>query len=195
MATQCWYADRLRDWIKKNPTKGAKDARDKLEGDFGIKLKYSKAWSGLQQALNNIHGKCEESFQLLFNWAAQIELSSPGSRVQIELEKVGKKNRFKRVFVALKPCIDGFLAGCRPFIGIDASCLHGKYTGQLASATGVDGHNWLYYIAYAIFDFETKDNWKWFLENLHTVIGDPLGLVLCSDACKGLEKATGAVFP
>jgi len=162
-----------------------------LEGDFGIKLKYSKAWSGLQQALNNIHGKCEESFQLLFNWAAQIELSSPGSRVQIELEKVGKKNRFKRVFVALKPCIDGFLAGCRPFIGVDASCLNDKYTGQLASATGVDGHNWLYHIAYGIFYSKIEDNWKWFLENLHAVIGDPPGLVLCSDACKGLEKAVG----
>ena len=81
-----------------------------------------------------------------------MELSFPRSRVQIELEKVGKKNRFKRVFVALKPCIDGFLAGCRPFIGVDASCLHGKYIGQLASATRVDGHNWLYHIAYVIFD-------------------------------------------
>jgi len=59
------------------------------------------------------------------------------------LEKIGKKNRFKRVFVALKPCIDGFLAGCRPFVGVDASFMNGKYTGQLASATGVDGHNWL----------------------------------------------------
>ena len=141
MASQGWCADRLGDWVKKNPTKGAKDAREKLEGDFGIKLKYSKAWSGLQQALNQIHGKYEESFQLLFNWAAQIELSSRGSRVHIELENIGKKNRFKRVFVALKPCIDGFLAGCRPFIGVDASSLIGKYTGQLASATGVDGHN------------------------------------------------------
>jgi len=69
MATQSWCADRLGDWIKKNPTKGAKDASDKLEGDFGIKLKYSKAWSGLQQALNHVHGKYEESFQHLFNWA------------------------------------------------------------------------------------------------------------------------------
>jgi hypothetical protein len=50
----------------------------------------------------------------------------------------------------LKPCIDEFLSGCRPFIGVDASFLHGKYTGQLASATVVDEHNWLYHIAYAI---------------------------------------------
>jgi hypothetical protein len=74
---------------------------------------------------------------------------------------------FRRIFVALKPCIDGFLEGCRPFIGIDASYLYGKYRGQLASATGIDGHNWLYHIAYAIFDIENEDNWTWFMEQLH----------------------------
>jgi len=95
----------------------------------------------------------------------------------------------------LKPCIDGFLAGCRPFVGVDASFQNGKYTGQLASATGVDGHNWLYHIAFGVFDSETEDSWKWFLENLHSVIGDPPGLVIYSDACKGLEKAAGGCFP
>ena len=33
------------------------------------------------------------------------------------------------------------------------------------------------------------------MQNLHRAIGDPLGLVICSDACKGLEKAVGAIFP
>ena len=69
-----------------------------------------------------------------------MELISPGSIVEIEVEG-NKKQRFKRIFVALKPCVDGFLAGCRPFVGVDATCLNDKYTGQLASATAVDGHN------------------------------------------------------
>ena len=57
-----------------------------------------------------------------------------------------------------------FLAGCRPFIGVDVSALHGKYRGQLASATAVDGHNWLYHVAYGVFDSEIEDNWKWFMK-------------------------------
>ena len=158
MASQGWCADRLGDWVKKNPTKGAKEAKDKLKSEFGIKLKYSKAWFGLQVALEQIHGKYEESFQLIFNWVEQLKISSPGSVVQIQMDRVGKKNRFKRVFVALKPCIDGFLAGCRPFVGVDASFLNEKYTGQLASATGVDGHNWLYHIAFGVFPSENEDN-------------------------------------
>ena len=31
--------------------------------------------------------------------------------------------------------------------------------------------------------------------NLHKVIGDPAGLVIHTDACKGLEKAVEIVFP
>jgi hypothetical protein len=62
------------------------------------------------------------------------------------------------IFIALKSCIDGFLAGCRPFIGLDTSSLNGKYLRQLVLAIGVDGHNWLYHIAYGVFDTETEDN-------------------------------------
>ena len=147
-------AERLTDFLKKNPSKGPKAAKEKVEGDYGIVLKYSKAYSGMKLALQQIHGKYEDSFKLLFNWKAQMEITSPGSIVEIDVQKIGKKRRFKRIFVAHKPCVDGFLAGCKPFIGVDASSLNGKYTGQLASATGVDGHNWLYYIAYAVFDTE-----------------------------------------
>jgi len=45
-----------------------------------------------------------------------MDITCPGSIVEIDVEKVGKKMRFKRIFVALKPCVDGFIAGCRPFM-------------------------------------------------------------------------------
>ena len=43
MATQGWVADRLGDWLKANPTATAKEAQSKLQGDYSIKLRYSKA--------------------------------------------------------------------------------------------------------------------------------------------------------
>lgn len=111
MATQGWVADKLGDWLKKNPHKGPKDAKEKLEEQYEIKLKYSKAWAGMQLAMKQVHGTYDESFQLLFNWAAEVEKVCPGSVVEIDVHKVGKKTRFQRMFVAFKPCIDGFLAG------------------------------------------------------------------------------------
>lgn len=71
----------------------------------------------------------------------------------------------------------------------------GKYKGQFAAAVGIDGHNWLYPVAYGAFDLETTDNWVWFLTQLRRAIGCPLGLTISSDAGKGLEVAIPSVFP
>ncbi|XP_062179414.1 uncharacterized protein LOC133884024 [Phragmites australis] len=124
-----------------------------------------------------------------------MERVSPGSLIEIEVQKVSKKMCFKRIFVALQPYVHGFLEGCRPYIGVDSTMLTGKYTGQLASATSVDGYNWLFYVAFAIFDSETEDNWTWFMQLLHRVIGNRPGLVISTNACKGLESVVDAAFP
>jgi hypothetical protein len=64
---------------------------------------------------------------------------------------VDDKIRFRRFFFALKPCIDGFLAGCRPYLAIDNTFLTDKYKGQFASACVVDGHKWLYLVCFRVF--------------------------------------------
>jgi len=51
----------------------------------------------------------------------EVEKTNPGSLVDTEYELVGKKMRFTRMFVALKACVDGFLDGCRPFLGVDST--------------------------------------------------------------------------
>jgi hypothetical protein len=43
--------------------------------------------------------------------------------VAIDREVVKGKQCFRRIFVALKPCVDGFLNGCRPFLSIDSTVL------------------------------------------------------------------------
>jgi len=96
--------------------------------------------------------------------------------------------------VAIKACVDGFLVGCRPYLGVDSTHLTGKYNGQLAAATAIDGHNWMYPVAYGIFYKETKADWGWFLTQLKRAIGIPQGLTIHTDACKGLETAVHKVF-
>ena len=61
-------------------------------------------------------------------------------------------------FCALKPCIDGYLEGCRPYLGIDSTALNGRWNGHLALATAVDGHNWMYPLAYGFIASETEDD-------------------------------------
>jgi hypothetical protein len=73
----------------------------------------------------------------------------------------------------MKPCIEGFQQGCRPYLAIDSTFLTRRFRGQLACAIAVDGHNWMYPVGVRVFDSETEENWVWFLERLRDAIGSP----------------------
>lgn len=92
----------------------------------------------------------------------------------IEIDVVVKKGipYFHRFFCALGPCIEGFLEGYRPYLSIDSTALNGRWNGHLAGACSVEGHNWMYHVAYGFIDGETEDNWFWFMTQLHKAIGD-----------------------
>jgi transposase-like protein len=53
----------------------------------------------------------------------------------------------------------------------------------------------MYPVAFGFIDGKTTDNWTWFMTQLHNALGDVPVLVVCTDACKGLEKAVNDVFP
>ena len=140
MATNHWVKDRVINWLREDPTLGAKVLKDKLE-KYCIQLSYYVVWDGRQMALDEVMGAWEDIFIHVFSWKREIEKRSPGSVVEIEWEVVDKKRRFSMMFIVLKPCIDGFLQGCRPYLGIDSTVLTTKWKGQLAAAVGIDGHN------------------------------------------------------
>lgn len=194
MATNHWVKDRVINWLREDPTLGAKVLKDRLEKKYCIKVSYYVAWDGRQMALDEIMGGCEDSFVHVFSWKAEIEKRSPGSIVSVEWDIVNKQHRFSRMFVTLKPCIDGFLNGCRPYLGIDSTVLTAKWKGQLAATVGIDGHNWMFPVAYGVFGSETKENWEWFMKMLHKAIGSPPELVISTDAGKGIDKAVTKVF-
>jgi hypothetical protein len=129
MASKSWISDRVTDWLRKNPSEGPKAVKNKLEDEFHVKITYNKAWAGTHAVFDQIHGSWEDSFQMIYNFKCELEKICPESIVEIEDESVNDKVRFSRAFVALKPCIEGFLHGCRPYLGVDSTAL----TGTLAA--------------------------------------------------------------
>jgi hypothetical protein len=63
MISRSWVSGRVTDWLRKNPSAGAKEVKNKLEDEFHVKVTYNKAWVGRQAALDQIHGSWEDSFQ------------------------------------------------------------------------------------------------------------------------------------
>jgi len=60
------------------------------------------------------------------------------------------------MYVCLDACKRGFLASCRPFIGIDGCHLKGTTGGQLLVAVGKDGNDNIVPIAYAMLKLRIK---------------------------------------
>ena len=96
------------------------------------------------------------------------------------------------MFQSLLARLSGWL---QALFGRGCTTLHGRFKGQLVATTAVDGHNWMFPVAYGVLEGESHESWTWFLQNLRELIGHPPGLVIQTDACKGLETAVEAVFP
>jgi len=119
----------------------------------------------------------------------------PGNVVEIELVQKDEGVFFHSFFCCLKPSIDGFLNGCRPYLSIDSTALNGRWNGHLFSAMALDGHNWMYPVAFGFFDGETTENWTWFMRQLQKAIGNPPHLAISSDAAKSIANAIQEVYP
>jgi len=66
---------------------------------------------GKERTLHEVHGKWEESFEMLFRWKAEVMKGCPGSVIEIKVLEADGQVYFHHFFCALKPCIDGFLEG------------------------------------------------------------------------------------
>ena len=89
----------------------------------------------------------------------QRELRSPASVVEIDtITNEDGKVRFSRFFYAFKASIDDFLYGCRPYISIDSTALNGMWNGHMPATVALDDHNWMFPLAFGLFDSETKEN-------------------------------------
>ncbi|XP_043812733.1 uncharacterized protein LOC110615378 [Manihot esculenta] len=132
------------------------EVRDK----FGYEPSYQKTWKAKQKAIAQLYGGWDESYGRLRRFMTALHHFNPETVYMIEdnphwiNERLNPMCRvFDRMFWAFKQSIEGF-KHCRPVISIDGTFLYGKYTGCILYATGLDGNNQLFPLAFAIVDKE-----------------------------------------
>ena len=134
-----------------------RELSDRLKNEYSTEIPYHRVMRGKMGAMDTIYGKWADSYDLLLTYQAELLRMISGNIVQINTEE--DENDFvcfTRSFVALKPCIDEFLQGCRPYIAIDATHLTEGSRGQLVAVVAVDGHDWLFLVACGAIETESK---------------------------------------
>lgn len=189
-----WVAEKAMKILSIDPNTTAKVLKNELERDYKCTMSYSTVWKGKQRAMKELYSHWGNTFSMLYNFRAQMLKRSTGSIVEIDTFTKDDKVYFSRFFMAMECCVDGFKAGCRPYLSIDATALNGKWNDQLAAAVALDGNNWMFLVAVGLFQSETEADWTWFMQKLHRAIGPMQPLAVCTDASKGLTNVVKKVF-
>uniref|UniRef100_A0A2N9J8Y1 Transposase MuDR plant domain-containing protein n=1 Tax=Fagus sylvatica TaxID=28930 RepID=A0A2N9J8Y1_FAGSY len=164
-----------------------------------IELSRNQVYRDKRKAREMLEGDEKLQYAALWDYAAMIRKTNVGSKVYIKCDcsEDGGQPRFLRMYVRYHAQKVGFLASCRPIIGLDGCHLKGRFGGQLLATTARDGNDNIFLVAVAVVEQECKESWIWFLKHFSEDIGDlqDLNLVFISDRQKGLVPAFKKLFP
>ncbi|KAL3529886.1 hypothetical protein ACH5RR_009208 [Cinchona calisaya] len=131
-ATSDWIAKKLITVVRDNTDMTNKSILAEMR-KYGVQPSKMQVWTSKRKTLD----------------AMKIHYDRPNIEVA---------PRFLRLFISFKAQKDGFLKGCRPFIGFDGCHLKGPYGGTLLTVVALDGNNSLFSLAFAVAECENKEN-------------------------------------
>ncbi|XP_042487523.1 uncharacterized protein LOC122067749 [Macadamia integrifolia] len=189
-----WIASHLATQLKADPDMKTSAMAAYFMENFQVKIPYITLYRAKKIVIGVNEESNANSFAKLPSYGEILRERNQGSLFKLQFHErkvMSDPPIFERVFVYFKACINGFLKGCRPFIGVDGCQLKGMFGGVLLSAIAIDGNRGLFPIAYAIVEYEYKDNWLFFLTNLYatlyTVIDD-IPITFMSDREKAIQS-------
>ncbi|XP_074313734.1 uncharacterized protein LOC141648926 [Silene latifolia] len=193
-----YLAERYLETWRGDPTWKLSAFQKQIYRDLGIEVKYGLCWLARARAKLMIFGDGADQYARVWDYVAAVRKYNPGSTAIVMVDNIERPPPiFQRMYLCFKAVKDGFLAGCRPLVGVDGCHLKGAYPGMCLVAVGKDGNNNIYPIAWAVVEVENGTTWSWFLKLLVEDLGkeDGEGLTFMSDRQKGLVDALKVITP
>ncbi|XP_058102757.1 uncharacterized protein LOC131246542 isoform X1 [Magnolia sinica] len=190
-ASKYWIASIIKDKLRDKPQYTGTEIVNDIYQEYGVNVRYARAWRGKVVAQKQLQDSQSDIYSQLPWFCNRIKETNPGSLVTLTTTD---KLSFHCLFVSFHASRHGFDNGCRPLILLDGTSLREKWRGTLLAAVSVDGDDAIFPIAFAIVDFESYDNWIWFLTELKSAVSTNRTITFVSDRRNGLEEAVPQVF-
>ena len=191
--TASYIGKKLVKMVRRQPDIKLKDIQEAVHEKYVVNISAGKASRAREKAQDAVDRAHTAQFNQLWEYYDELRRCSPGSIVLMKVHTYNDGDLaaehglatglpyFERIYICLEGCKKGFLAGCRPIIGIDACHLKTKTGGQLMCAIGKDPNDEYFPFTYVVVEVEIKDTWTWFLHLLLADIGDGNKWVFISD--------------
>lgn len=192
IVTSRWLAKEYATEIKENPKWSLTAFKRAVRKKHKIKVTLLQCYRARKFGLAEIESVLVEHYARLWDYIEELLRSNPGSTVILEGINIVPSSPplFDKLYICFDALKKGWLAGCRPVIGLDGCFLKSFCKGQMLCAVGRDGNNHMYPIAWALVDVESTKTWTWFLKLLNQDIGfdEGHGLTFISDQQKVIVK-------
>ncbi|XP_020985320.1 uncharacterized protein LOC107462923 [Arachis duranensis] len=197
LASSSWISKKIANNISRGEEMKLAIVIQTIQDKYMANISVGKAYWARRKAREEVHGRAIQQYAKLRDYCAEILRANPGSSLSILVDRpsITHQPRFMRMYMCLDAVKKGFLAGCRPIIGMDGCHLKGDHGQQLLVAVGRDPNDNYFSIAVAVVEAETKDSWGWFLELLLNDIGESRKWVFMSDQQKGLMDIFQEALP
>ncbi|XP_077251785.1 uncharacterized protein LOC143891010 [Tasmannia lanceolata] len=199
MVTSSWLSSKYLEKIRDDPNWNIHAIRKSVKRDFKVDVSNSKIYRAKRKSMVCIEGGYVEQYARVWDYCDLVRSRNPGSSVKLKVERptLVVMPTFQRLYVNLHAMRQGFLAGCRPFIGLDGCHLKGPWGRQILSAVGKDTNEQMFPIAYAVVEAELKESWTWFLRTLLNDIGsvETYGWTFISDRQNELVETFEEILP
>ncbi|ONK59443.1 uncharacterized protein A4U43_C08F6480 [Asparagus officinalis] len=192
LATQSWIASVIKDKLRETPNYRPRDIAKDLEEEYGLSLSYHRAWRGKSIAEKELHGSHEEASNQLPWFCEKIVETNPGS---VAVFEETEDSKLGRLFISFQASMNGFEHGCRPLLFLDGISLKSVRQWKLLTATGVDGENEVFPVAFAVVENETEEIWHWFLLQLKSALPMSRTVTFVSKRQNDLEETIAQMFP